>query len=101
MVHRIGTLPPGPTATKIINIIKGVSYNSTFTFPLVIANGHGSIIEDVDGNAFLDFTSNIGTCPLGYSHPEIIEVLKDYSKNGIRKIAGQDFYCEEHAIIAK
>ena len=100
MVHRIGTLPPGPTATKIINIIKRISYNSTFIYPLVIANGHDSIIEDVDGNTFLDFTSNIGACPLGYSHPEIIEVLKDYSKNGIHKIAGQDFYCEEHAIIA-
>lgn len=87
-------------ATKIINIIKVVCYNSTFTYPLVIANGHYSIIEDVDGNTFLDFTSNIGACPLGNSHPEIIEVLKDYSKNGIHKIAGQDFYCEEHAIIA-
>ena len=101
MVHRIGTLSPGPMATKIIDIIKGISYNSTFIYPLVIANGHDSIIEDVDGNTFLDFTSNIGACPLGYSHPEIIEVLKDYSKNGIHKIAGQDFYCEEHAIIAQ
>lgn len=27
--------------------------------------------------------------------------MKDYSKNGIHKIAGQDFYCEEHAIIAQ
>jgi 4-aminobutyrate aminotransferase len=27
--------------------------------------------------------------------------LKDYSKNGIHKIAGQDFYCEEYAIIAQ
>jgi 4-aminobutyrate aminotransferase len=66
-----------------------------------MANGHGSIIEDVDGNAFLDFISNIGACPLGYSHPEIMEVLKNYSRNGIHKIAGQDFYCEEHAIIAQ
>ena len=101
MVHRVGTLSPGPMATKIIDIIKGISYNSTFIYPLVIANGHDSIIEDVDGNTFLDFTSNIGACPLGYSHPEIIEVLKDYSKNGIHKIAGQDFYCEEHAIITQ
>jgi len=80
MIHRIGTLPPGPNATKIINIIKRISYNSTFTYPLVIAKGHDSIIEDVDGNAFLDFTSNIGACPLGYSHPEIIEILKEYQK---------------------
>jgi len=99
--HKINTLLPGPKATKIINIIKEISYDSTFTYPLVIASGRNCIIKDIDGNAFLDFTSNIGTCPLGYSHSEIIEVLKEYSKNGIHKIAGQDFYCEEHAKIAK
>jgi 4-aminobutyrate aminotransferase len=99
--HKINTLLPGPKATKIINIIKGISYDSTFTYPLVIASGRNCIIKDIDGNAFLDFTSNIGTCPLGYSHSEIIEVLKEYSKNGIHKIAGQDFYCEEHAKIAQ
>ncbi|HEY6164784.1 MAG TPA: aminotransferase class III-fold pyridoxal phosphate-dependent enzyme [Nitrososphaeraceae archaeon] len=101
MRHKINTLLPGPKATKIINIIKEISYNSTFTYPLVIASGRNCIIKDIDGNTFLDFTSNIGTCPLGYSHSEIIEVLKEYSKNGIHKIAGQDFYCEEHAKIAQ
>jgi 4-aminobutyrate aminotransferase len=99
--HKINTLLPGPKATKIINIIKEISYDSTFTYPLVIASGRNCIIKDIDGNAFLDFTSNIGTCPLGYSHSEIIEVLKEDSKNGIHKIAGQDFYCEEHAKIAQ
>ena len=101
MRHKIDTLLPGPKATKIINIIKELSYDSTFTYPLVIANGHNCVIKDVDGNAFLDFTSNIGTCPLGYSHSEIMEVLKEYSENGMHKIAGQDFYCEEHAKIAQ
>lgn len=101
MRHKIDTLLPGPKATKIISIIKEISYDSTFTYPLVIASGRNCIIKDIDGNAFLDFTSNIGTCPLGYSHSEIIEVLKEYSKNGIHKIAGQDFYCEEHAKIAQ
>ena len=101
MRHKINTLLPGPKATKIINIIKEISYDSTFTYPLVIASGRNCIIKDIDGNTFLDFTSNIGTCPLGYSHSEIIEVLKEYSKNGIHKIAGQDFYCEEHAKIAQ
>ena len=101
MRHKIDTLLPGPNATKVVNIIKELSYDSTFTYPLVIANGHNCVIKDVDGNAFLDFTSNIGTCPLGYSHSEIMEVLKEYSKNGMHKIAGQDFYCEEHAKIAQ
>jgi 4-aminobutyrate aminotransferase len=88
---------PGVKATSIIDSIANTSYNSTYTYPLVIKTGKGCMLEDIDGNEFLDFTSNIGSCPLGYSHPAIIEILKKYSTNGAHKIAGQDFYCEEHA----
>ncbi len=91
---------PGIKATSIIDSITNTSYNSTYTYPLVIKTGKGCVLEDIDGNKFLDFTSNIGSCPLGYSHPAIIEILKKYSTNGAHKIAGQDFYCEEHAQIA-
>jgi len=88
-------------SNKIIDEIRKTSYESTYTYPLVIKNGDGCFLEDVDGNKFLDFTSNIGSCPVGYSHSEILEVLREYSSNGAHKIAGQDFYCEEHARIAK
>ena len=91
---------PGKMATSIIDSIANTSYYSTYTYPLVIKTGDGCWIEDVDGNKFLDFTSNIGSCPLGYSHPAILNILKKYSSNGAHKIAGQDFYCEEHAQIA-
>jgi len=91
---------PGKMATSIIDSIAKTSYYSTYTYPLVIKTGDGCWIEDVDGNKFLDFTSNIGSCPLGYSHPAILDILKKYSSNGAHKIAGQDFYCEEHAQIA-
>jgi 4-aminobutyrate aminotransferase len=88
---------PGKMATSIIDSIANTSYYSTYTYPLVIKTGDGCWIEDVDGNKFLDFTSNIGSCPLGYSHPAILDILKKHSSNGAHKIAGQDFYCEEHA----
>lgn len=91
---------PGKMATNIIDSIENTSYYSTYTYPLVIKTGEGCLIEDVDGNKFLDFTSNIGSCPLGYSHHAILDILKKYSSNGAHKIAGQDFYCEEHAQIA-
>lgn len=94
-------VPPGPKAAKIIDTLKKHAYNSTFMYPLVIKGGHDCIIEDVDGNEYLDFTSNVGACPLGYSHPEILEILKQYSTNGAHKIAGQDFYSEEHAMLAE
>ncbi|MGI0011563.1 MAG: aminotransferase class III-fold pyridoxal phosphate-dependent enzyme [Nitrosopumilaceae archaeon] len=101
MKHHIKIQPPGPNASRIIDIMKKHAYNSTFIYPLVISDGHDCIIEDVDGNEFLDFTSSVGSCPLGYSHPEILEVLEKYSKNGTHKIAGQDFYSEEHAYLAQ
>lgn len=92
---------PGPNSRRVIDKMKRYAYDSTFMYPLVIANGHDCIIEDLDGNRFLDFTSNIGACPIGYSHPDIIEILAEYSTNGTHKIAGQDFYSKEHAEIAE
>ena len=69
----------GIKAKKITYTIQKNSHNSTYMYPLVIADGHDCMIKDIDGYEFLDFTSNIG----------------------IGKIAGQDFYCEEHAQLSK
>lgn len=101
MTSKIVAEPPGPAARRIIDVLKRNCYDSTFTYPLVIADGSGLFLQDVDGNSFLDFTSNISSCPLGYSHPDIMQVLVDRSKNGAHKIAGQDFYCKEHAELSE
>ena len=101
MKARIISEPPGPQARAIIDTMNRNCYNSTFTYPLAISGGQGCVIHDVDGNSFLDFSSNIGTCPLGYSHPAVLDVLSRYSKNGAHKIAGQDFYCKEHAELSE
>lgn len=93
--------PPGPKAARVIEAVKKNCYDSTFTYPLVIDTGEGCAIKDVDGNSFLDFTSNIGACPLGYSHPDVMAALAAMSRNGAHKIAGQDFYCKEHAELAE
>lgn len=93
---------PGQIASDVISTMKKNCYDSTFTYPLVIAGGgSGCVVKDVDGNSFLDFTSNIGACPLGYSHPDVTGVLAEMSRNGAHKIAGQDFYCREHADLAE
>jgi 4-aminobutyrate aminotransferase len=98
---KIVSEPPGPKASLVIDAMKRKCYDSTFTYPLVIDTGFGCSIRDVDGNSFLDFTSNIGACPLGYSHPDVTGVLAAMSTNGAHKIAGQDFYCREHADLAE
>ncbi|MEM2856133.1 MAG: aminotransferase class III-fold pyridoxal phosphate-dependent enzyme [Candidatus Nitrosocaldaceae archaeon] len=93
--------PPGSNARKIVSIIDNLCAKSTFTYPLVIHDGEGCYIRDVDDNIYLDFTSNICSTPLGYSHQAVISVLKEYSNNGAHKIAGQDFYSIEHAKLAE
>jgi 4-aminobutyrate aminotransferase len=86
---------------SIISKLNNLVYNSTFVYPLVIKGGQGCYIEDVDGERYLDFTSNIASCPLGYSHPELNKIIKRYVGIGAHKIAGQDFYCEEHSQLAE
>jgi len=86
---------------SIINKLNKLSYYSTFVYPLVIRGGQGCYLEDVDGERYLDFTSNIASCPLGYNHSELNEIIKRYVGIGAHKIAGQDFYCEEHSQLAE
>lgn len=92
---------PGPLAKKIVNQTKKYCVKSTFAYPLVIKKGEGCYLEDIDGNRYLDFNSLVSTCNIGYGHPEIMKVLKEYSKISPYKIAGQDFYCSEEANLAK
>ena len=86
---------------SIVKKINKLAYNSTFVYPLVIKDGQGCYLEDVDGEQYLDFTSNIASCPLGYNHPELKKIIKKYGDVGAHKIAGQDFYCEEHCQLAE
>jgi 4-aminobutyrate aminotransferase len=74
---------------------------TTFGYPLVIKNGKGVYLWDVDGRKYIDFTSNVCSCNIGYNHPEIMKVLKYFSKLGTHKIAGQDFYTKEQAELAE
>jgi len=101
VIHKILQTPPGPKAEEIVSYINKHCLDTTFTYPLVVKTGYQCYIEDVDGNVYLDFASNIGVSQLGYSHPDIMAVLQRYSKLSALKIAGQDFYSEEHANLAK
>jgi len=58
--------------------------------------GEGCYVEDVKGRKYLDFASQICSNPLGYNHPAMIEVVKEYSFTAPVKVAGQDFFIEEH-----
>ncbi|MCB2293836.1 4-aminobutyrate--2-oxoglutarate transaminase [Clostridium algoriphilum] len=75
---KMTTTLPGPKAKELLklreeNVPGGVSYGA----PAFIKRGEGAMFEDVDGNIMLDFVGGIGVLNIGYSNPEVIEVVKE------------------------
>ena len=78
---RMVTALPGPKSKELLaireeNVPVGVSYGT----PVFIERGEGAVFEDVDGNVILDFVGGIGVLNIGYSHPEVVEVIKEQSE---------------------
>lgn len=72
---------PGPKAAKVIERrAEAVPSAIKCVYPVVIERGEGAMIEDVDGNRFLDWIGGVGVLNVGFSHPEIIEEVKKQSE---------------------
>ena len=68
-----------------------VSPSYTRAYPLVVDCGSGAVIQDVDGNLFLDFTAGIAVTTTGHCHPEVVAAIKDQADKLIH-MCGTDFY---------
>lgn len=44
--------------------------------PVELVSGKGMVVEDADGNSYLDFIAGIGVCCLGHCHPTIVDALQ-------------------------
>ncbi len=72
---------PGPKASMVIEDRKKYIPNAIgCMYPVVINRAEGAIVEDIDGNKFLDFIGGVGVLNIGYSHPEIVESVKEQSE---------------------
>ncbi len=60
-------------------------------YPLVVARGFGSTIEDVDGNRFLDFTAGIAVASTGHCHQDVVAAIADQAQQ-LLHMSGTDFY---------
>ena len=68
---------PGPKAAKIIERrAAAVPSSIRCAYPGVIEKGDGAMIEDVDGNKFLDWIGGVGVLNIGFSQPEVVEAVK-------------------------
>jgi 4-aminobutyrate aminotransferase len=85
---------PGPKARAIIERDgKVVSPSYTRGYPFVMARGTGAIVEDVDGNQFLDCAAGIAVNSTGHSHPDVVAAIVDQAQKFLH-MSGTDFYYE-------
>src|SRR3954454_8469950 len=98
---RLVTSLPGPKAQALIARDQAVlSPSYTRCYPLVAQRGQGAIIEDVDGNRFLDFNAGIAVVATGHCHPRVVEAIQQQAARLIH-MSGTDFYYEELAALAE
>jgi 4-aminobutyrate aminotransferase len=89
---RIKMTLPGPKAQEVIEYDKKYISPSLFReYPLVAHRGYGAIVEDPDGNTFLDFAAGIAVCSTGHCHPHVVQAIQRQAAELIH-IAGTDFY---------
>src|SRR5467141_3182558 len=89
---RLVTALPGPNAKRVLELDKKfMSPSYTRDYPLVAKRGYGAMVEDVDGNTFLDFAAGIAVCSTGHCHPKVVEAIQKQAAELIH-ISGTDFY---------
>ncbi len=92
---------PGPEAQKVLEKDqKYVSQSYTRVYPLVVKRAIGMMVEDVDSNCFLDFTSGIAVCNTGHCHPRVVEAIKNQAEQFIH-MSGTDFYYDVQSTLAQ
>src|SRR3970282_2794 len=97
----IKTALPGPKAKALIERdAKYVSPSYTRDYPLVIASGEGAVVEDIDGNRFLDCAAGIAVNPTGVSHPDVVRAITEQAQKFIH-MSGTDFYYEPQVRLAE
>ena len=98
---RIVTGLPGPRAAAIVERDHAVlSPSYTRDYPFVIDRGIGVVVDDPDGNRFLDLNAGIAVCSTGHRHPHVVEAIKRQVDRYLH-MSGTDFYYEAQTAVGE
>jgi 4-aminobutyrate aminotransferase len=91
-VPHLVTALPGPKAKTLVERDhRVISSSYTRDYPLVAAHGRGAMVEDVDGNTFLDFAAGIAVVSTGHCHPQVVAAIQKQAADLIH-MSCTDFY---------
>lgn len=98
---QINTSLPGPEARRVLDLDhQYVSPSYTRDYPLVAKRGQGVLVEDVDGNVFVDFAAGIAVVATGHCHPEVVAAIQRQAAE-LLHMSGTDFYYPNLAELAQ
>jgi len=106
-VPYLATEIPGPRARAHVAFDEAwTSPSLPRAYPIVPVRGEGLVVEDIDGNLFLDFAAGIAVNSTGHSHPRVVERIREQAAE-LQHFSASDFYlpiyaetCRELARIA-
>lgn len=74
----VTSIVPGPKSAEIIKERAAETPAAIkCIYPVVMKEAQGAIIEDLDGNRFLDWIGGVGVLNVGHSHPEVVKAVQD------------------------
>lgn len=83
---------PGPNAKALVERDhRVISSSYTRDYPLVAKSGRGAMVEDIDGNVFLDFAAGIAVVSTGHCHPAVVAAIQKQASELIH-MSCTDFY---------
>ncbi|HYJ60645.1 MAG TPA: aminotransferase class III-fold pyridoxal phosphate-dependent enzyme [Actinomycetota bacterium] len=92
---------PGPEARARIERDQRVTSPSLpRAYPFVPKRGAGSIVEDVDGNIFLDLNAGIAVTSTGHCHPTVVEAVQRQASQ-LLHYSASDFYLPIYADVCE
>jgi 4-aminobutyrate aminotransferase len=92
--------PPGPRARAIVERDRQtVSSSYPRSAPFVMARGEGAVVEDVDGNVYLDCCAGIAVAATGHSHPDVVAAITGQAKRFLH--ISTDYYHEPQVALGE
>jgi 4-aminobutyrate aminotransferase len=79
---------------------QAVTPSLTHIYPLAVQRAQGTMVEDVDGNRFLDCAAGIAVCATGHCHPRVVQAIHDQASQLIH-ICASDFYDPVYIALAE
>jgi len=92
---KIVVSPPGPTARALLaRDEQCISPSYKRYYPLVVESAHDCIVQDVDGNKYIDLNAGIACMNVGHNHPKVISAIKSQCDRFLH-YSNTDFYYRE------